>query len=93
MQETDGGFDVDKTIVAQIPFFTCSNHFYNKEISRDIQRYSYCAENNVAPYPGTYGDQPAKWVRKFTAIKGAFAKKESIMISKSKKDMKAKNGK
>lgn len=93
VQESDGRFDEDKTIVAQLPFFTCPNHFYDKELSRDIQRYTYCNDNNVAPYPGTYGDQPARWVKRFTAIKSAFAKKESMMISKSRKDIKAKHGK
>ena len=75
-------FDVLGSVIAQIPFFTCPNHFYNKAINRDIERYSYCTDNGVAPYKGTYGEQPASWVDKFFAIKHAFAKKETMMYKK-----------
>ena len=86
-----GDFDEDKSLIAQIPFFTCPNHFYNRDISKDIERYSYCNDNGVQPYPGSFGEQPAKWVKKYFTIKSAFAKKESIMIDKQK--AKAKSGK
>lgn len=45
-------------------------------------------ENNVSPYPGTYGEQPASWVKKYFAIKNTFAKKESMEIEKRKKETK-----
>jgi hypothetical protein len=56
-----------------------------------IERYSYCLENSVSPYPGHYGQQPYSWVKSFFAIKNSFAKRESIMLDKAK--TKAKNGK
>jgi hypothetical protein len=84
-------FDEDKSIIAQLPFFTCTNHFYTKEISRDVERYTYCVNSGTPPFPGSYGEQPAKWVRRFIAIKNAFAKKEGMMISKAKQKAKAKN--
>lgn len=89
INQYDGNFDLDKSLIAQLPHFTCPNHFYTKDINRLLQRYSYCTENNVSPYPGTYGEQPYKWVQSFFTIKNAYAKKESIMIDKAK----AKNGK
>jgi hypothetical protein len=84
-------FDMEKTVIKQIPFFTCPSHFYTKSINRDIERYSYCKDNNVAPYPGTYGEQPYKWTQRYFAIKNAFAKRESLEIDKAK--TKANNGK
>lgn len=91
IKDTGGDFDIDKSLVAQLPFFTCPNLFYTKAISRLIERYSYCKENNVSPYPGTYGKQPARWVKAFFAIKNAYATKESMMLDKAK--AKAKHGK
>ena len=32
----------------------------------------YCKEFNIPSYPGTYGDQPRKWVDKSFIIKNAF---------------------
>tara|TARA_Y100000593_G_scaffold57838_1_gene107503 strand:+ start:913 stop:1149 length:237 start_codon:yes stop_codon:yes gene_type:complete len=76
--------------MSQLPFFTCPNHFYTKEISRDVKKYTYCKDNGIPPYPGDYGDQPARWVSKHFAIKSAFAKKESIMLDKAKSKSKSK---
>ena len=77
-------FDVAKSINAQLPFFTCRNHLYDKEIQRDVQRYIYCKEFGIAPYPGNYGEQPYEWVNRFYNIKNAFAKRESTQIEKIK---------
>lgn len=91
VKDTGGDFDEDKSLIAQLPHFTCPNHFYDKEINSLIERYTYCLESSVSPYPGTYGEQPYSWVRAFFAIKNAFAKRESMMLDKAK--AKAKNGK
>ena len=92
-ENNDNGasFDIDKSLVAQLPFFTCSTHFYTKQISRDIERYTYCVDTNTPAYPGSYGDQPADWVMKHTIMKNIFAKKESMTIENHKKQAKAKN--
>tara|TARA_R100000808_G_scaffold20899_1_gene45208 strand:- start:11244 stop:11576 length:333 start_codon:yes stop_codon:yes gene_type:complete len=91
IRENEGDFDEDKSLVVQIPFFTCPNHFYTADIGQDIQRYTYCKDNNVQPYSGSYGEQPARWVKRHFTIKSAFAKKEGMMIDKQK--AKAKSGK
>ena len=77
-------FDVAQSINAQLPFFTCKNIIFDKDIQKDIQRYIYCKDNNVPPYKGDYDEQPALWVDKYFIIKNAFAKKEKSMIDKSK---------
>ena len=77
-------FDMAESINAQLPFFCCRNIIFEKEIQRDIQRYIYCKDNNVPPYAGAYGDQPALWVETYFLIKSAFAKKEKSVIDKSK---------
>ena len=78
-------FDVAQSINSQLPFFACRNIVYDKEIQRDIQRYVYCKDNNVSPYEGDYGKQPALWVEKYFIIKAAFAKKERTAIDKGNK--------
>ena len=81
-------FDVAESVNAQLPFFTCNNIIYDKDIQKDIQRYLYCKECNVPPYKGDYGEQPALWVEKYFIIKKALAKKENTMINKAKKENK-----
>tara|TARA_Y100001963_G_C6657390_1_gene388737 strand:+ start:138 stop:563 length:426 start_codon:yes stop_codon:yes gene_type:complete len=83
-------FDVVQSINAQLPFFTCVNHIFDKDIQKDIQRYIYCTSVNVPPYKGEYNKQPARWVDTFWIIKKTFAKKEKMEISKVKN--KGKNG-
>ena len=77
-------FDVSESINAQLPFFSCRNHIFTKEIQRDIQRYVYCKELGIHPYGGSYGNQPAVWVDTFFIIKSSFAKKESLQINRMK---------
>ena len=77
-------FDKAESIKAQIPFFTCSNHILDKDIQKDILRYSYCKDNSTQPYSGTYGEQPYIWVQKYFIIRSAFAKLEKSMIDKQK---------
>ena len=79
-------FDVAKSISSQLPFFTCRNVVFDKDIQKDIQRYIYCTNNNVPPYKGSYDEQPAIWVDRFFYIKSAFAKRENQTINKQKKD-------
>jgi len=61
-------FSLHETIQSHIPFFACQNHFLDKKHQRDIQRYLYCQKMNVVPYPGSYGNQPKKWIDKCNII-------------------------
>jgi hypothetical protein len=84
-KKTGKSFDITNSIIAQIPFFACFNHFISNEYQEDIKRFIYCQETNVKPYEGSYEQQPYKWIEKFFIIKNAFAKKEQNLIEKSKK--------
>ena len=82
--ETGHDFDVDSSIVAQIPFFACFNIFFDKRIQRDIKRYIYCQDLGVSPYKGHMGEHPSQWVDNFFSIKKSFAKHEKQEIEKRK---------
>lgn len=78
-------FDIASSISAQLPFFSCINSIFDKNIQKDIQRYIYCKESSVPPYKGSYGEQPALWVDRYFSIKKALAKKESREIEDAKR--------
>ena len=82
--KTGKNFDVADSIRAQIPFFSCYNHILSPDLQKDIQRYTYCKDNSVSPYPGSYGNQPYTWVQKYFIIRNAFAKLEQNLIEKNK---------
>ena len=70
MNEKEGkSFDVGKSIMAQLPFFACKNIMLDENAQKDIARFVYCNDFNVAPYEGSYGDQPKKWIDKSFIIK------------------------
>ena len=79
-------FDVVRSINAQLPFFCCSNLLHSKEMSKDIERYIYCQDFGISPYPGSYGEQPCLWVEKSFIIKNTLAKlsKDGIENARSK---------
>jgi len=81
-------FDIAESINAQLPFFTCRNHFITKEMQGDIQRYVYCKDLGTNPYEGSYGNQPALWIDKYFVIKKAFAHLEKKKISENKQGKK-----
>jgi len=78
-------FDIAKSVVSQIPFFACKNIFFDKEVQNDIRRYIYCEKFGVAPYKGSYGEQPFNWVQRAFEIKNALAKKEKRDIDAATK--------
>ena len=84
--EKGKGFDVAKSVISQLPFFCCKNIVRSKEYQRDIERYIYSEQFGIPPYPGSYGDQPAKWVDRAFIIKNVFAKKERDQINASRKN-------
>lgn len=61
-------FTLHQTIQSHLPFFACQNHFLSNDLQKDIQRYLYCQKMNVPPYPGSYGNQPKKWIHKCNII-------------------------
>tara|TARA_B100001939_G_scaffold300285_1_gene276150 strand:+ start:274 stop:687 length:414 start_codon:yes stop_codon:yes gene_type:complete len=61
-------FELHQTIKSHIPFFTCQNHFLDRQYQRDIQRYIYCTKMKVSPFEGSYGNHPKKWIDKCNVI-------------------------
>tara|TARA_R100001230_G_C5686218_1_gene195580 strand:+ start:1415 stop:1759 length:345 start_codon:yes stop_codon:yes gene_type:complete len=92
LNNRDGSeYDPIANAIAQIPFFACSNHLVEPKYLKLLNKYVYCKETGVPPYPGTYGEQPASWVRQFFLIKNALAKKEKLALDKARRE--AKRGK
>ena len=79
-------FDIAKSINAQLPFFCCKNIVQSREHQKDIERFIYSEQFGIPPYPGSYGEQPAKWVDRAFIIKGALAKKQKDQIDGARKD-------
>ena len=76
-------FDIAKSVNAQLPFFCCKNIVQSREHQKDIERYIYSEQFGISPYPGSYGEQPAKWVDRAFIIKNALAKKQKDQIDAS----------
>ena len=86
-EEKGKEFDVVKSIVSQIPFFTCFNHIRDEKYLKLLNKYLYCTETGTPAHSGDYGDQPARWVQYFFIIKNAMAKKMNNVKQKAKKDV------
>ena len=86
-EEKGKEFDVVKSIVSQIPFFTCFNHIRDEKYLKLLNKYLYCIETGTPAHSGDYGDQPARWVQYFFIIKNAMAKKMNNVKEKAKKDV------
>ena len=61
-------FEIHEAIKSHLPFFACTNNFISKEYQRDIQRFTYSKKMNVAPFEGSYGNHPKKWIGKCNVI-------------------------
>jgi hypothetical protein len=55
---------IAESVMAQLPFFTCSNMLIDAKAQKDITRFMYAKQFNTSPYKGSYGEQPKKWVDK-----------------------------
>jgi hypothetical protein len=79
--------DVDSyyAISKQLPFFTCSNHFYSSANASLISKFFYCKEFGIPPHKGTYNEQPNKWIESSFLISNCLSKKESIAIAQKGK--------
>jgi hypothetical protein len=85
LNEKGKEFDIAKSVNAQLPFFCCKNIIRSREYQKDIERYIYSEQFGISPYPGSYGEQPARWVDKAFIIKNALAKKQKDQIDATRK--------
>tara|TARA_R100000329_G_scaffold147149_1_gene134464 strand:- start:268 stop:666 length:399 start_codon:yes stop_codon:yes gene_type:complete len=59
-----GSFNIAGSVMAQLPFFACTNIIMDTKAQQDIARFMYSRQFNISPYKGSYGEQPKKWVEK-----------------------------
>ena len=86
MNESHGkSFDVASSVQSQLPFFSCKNVIFDKEIQQDIERYIYCEDFKTSPYSGSFDEQPSKWVQKSFIIKKAINKIQNKAIKDGSK--------
>ena len=86
-------FDIAGSVSYQVPFFSCMNIVLSKDAQKDISKYLYCKEfASVAPYKGSYGEQPYKWIKKINVIQSAINKREAKQYRKMEKEAKMKSG-
>jgi len=62
--EKGSSFNIASSVMAQLPFFACSNVIMDQKAQKDISRFMYVRNFNVPAYNGSYGEQPKKWVEK-----------------------------
>ena len=77
--------DLAYSLSVQLPFFSCKNLFLDETCQNDIEKYLYCKEFGIRPYPGSFGEQPRIWVDKSFIIKRAFSVRNYYEKLKSQK--------
>ena len=55
---------IAESVMAQLPFFACTNIMLDKNAQKDISRFMYARQFKISPHKGSYGEQPKKWVEK-----------------------------
>ena len=60
--QSDLSDDPILAVFHQLPYFCCPDTILDRKIQEDISRYVYCEDTKTQPYPGDYGDVPAKWL-------------------------------
>jgi len=55
---------IAESVMAQLPFFTCTNMVMDENAQKDISRFMYARQFRISPHKGSYGEQPKKWVGK-----------------------------
>ena len=83
-KQSGKSFSPSASVKSQLPFFACNNIVFDKEFQKDIERYVYCDNFSIAPYPGAYGEQPSRWTQKSYIIKKAINKIQNKAIEDGK---------
>ena len=74
-------FDISSSVKPQLPFFCCPNIIVSRKLQTDIERYIYCEKFGLQPYPGSYGQQPNRWVQKSFIIRKTLAKFQKDQVN------------
>ena len=75
---------IAESVMAQLPFFTCSSMIMDAEAQKDISRFMYARQFNISPYKGSYGDQPKKWIDKTFLLTSLIEKTKAKSINNGK---------
>jgi len=70
-------FNTAESVMAQLPFFACTNIMLDKDSQKDIARYIYSKDFGISPYQGSYGEQPSKWVEKSFLLKNLLERQKA----------------
>ena len=62
-------FNVALSVSKQLPHFSCVNIVYDYKSQRDIEKYLYCKEFGISPYPGSHNEHPKRWIMKCSECK------------------------
>tara|TARA_R110002020_G_scaffold10104_11_gene39203 strand:+ start:812 stop:1141 length:330 start_codon:yes stop_codon:yes gene_type:complete len=77
----------------QLFYFCCPNVILDKKIQEDISRYVYCEDTMTKPYPGNYGDVPAKWTSIHFTLKNTMQLRENEYRKKYQRKMQSSKNK
>jgi len=75
--EEGRNLNIAESVMAQLPFFTCSNMILDENAQKDISRFMYARQFKISPYKGSYGEQPKKWVEKSFMINHIIERQKS----------------
>ncbi len=78
-------------VLYQLPYFCCPNVILDQEIQDDISMYVYCEDTKTQPFPGTYGDVPAKWLHIHFFLKNAISARQAEYRKKYERKLKQKS--
>ncbi len=73
-------FNIAESVMAQLPFFACTNLMINNQAQKDISRYLYAEKFSISPYKGSYGEQPKKWIEKSFLISNLVQRQKAKAI-------------
>jgi len=68
----------DKLLISYINAFlgVCPKSILDHNVYEILNRYFYCKNYNVQPFPGTYDDQPSEWLFFSNIIQDELHKKD-----------------
>ena len=76
---------IAESVMAQLPFFSCSNMLIDAKAQKDITRFMYSRQFNISPYKGNYGEQPKKWIEKSFLLNNLIERQKAKAIKNGSK--------
>lgn len=89
-RNSQGNGDIAEDMYHSLPFFACKNVFIDPKMQKMIDMFIYCKETGIAPYKGSYGDQPKTWTDYYFIIYNAMQTRNKIKQKQYDKEQKKK---